>query len=74
MDINNVDCSRLGTMLHLEIQKAKEAMKTLTFQKDIRVNSALMKRLMMATKGCGQLASNDTYFSDIWFSGVKTDE
>ena len=26
----------------------------------------------MDTKGCGQMASNDTHFSDIWFSGVKT--
>ena len=28
----------------------------------------------MATKGCGQLTSNDTYFSNIWFSVVKTVE
>ena len=50
-------------------------MKTLNFQKYIRGNSALMKRLMMATKGCGQLTSNDTYFADICFSGVsKADE
>ena len=33
-----------------------------------------MKRLMMSTKGRGQLMSNDTYFYDIWFSGVKTAE
>ena len=31
-----------------------------------------MKRLMMATKGCVQLATNDTNFDDIWFSVVKT--
>ena len=28
----------------------------------------------MATKGCGQLTSNDTYFSDSWFSPVKISE
>ena len=33
-----------------------------------------MKRLTMSTKGCGQLTSNDTYFADSWFSGVKTSE
>ena len=33
-----------------------------------------MMRLMMATKGCGQLMSNDTYFFDIWFGRVKTAE
>ena len=33
-----------------------------------------MKILTMVTKGCGQLASNDTYFSDSWFCGVKTSE
>ena len=31
-----------------------------------------MKRLIMATKGCGQLTSNGTYFDDRWFNGVKT--
>ena len=25
----------------------------------------------MATKRCVQLTSNDTYFVDLWFSGVK---
>ena len=33
-----------------------------------------MKKLMRGTKGCGQLSSNDTYFADICFSGVKTAE
>ena len=32
-----------------------------------------MKRLMIDTKGCGELKSNYTYFVDIWFSGVKND-
>ena len=31
-----------------------------------------MKRLAMATKGCGQLTSNDPYFAYSWFSSVKT--
>ena len=57
-EMKNVACSRWGTMLHLEIQKGKEA----------------MKRLAVATKGCGKLTSNDTYFSDSWFSSVKTAE
>ena len=26
----------------------------------------------MATEGCGQLTSNETYFSDSWLSSVKT--
>ena len=33
-----------------------------------------MKRLAIATKGCGQLTSNDTYFANSWFSSVKTAE
>ena len=33
-----------------------------------------MKRPMMAIKGCDKMTSNDTYFPDIWFSGVKTAE
>ena len=31
-----------------------------------------MNRIDIATKGCSQLTSNDTYFSDSWFSSVKT--
>ena len=64
----------LGTMLQLEIQKRKEATKTSEYQKYIRGNAAFMKILAMATKGCDQLTSNDTYFVDIWFSSVKTSE
>ena len=33
-----------------------------------------MEILMMPTKGCGQLTSNTTYFSDSCFSGIKTAE
>ena len=31
-----------------------------------------MKRLMVDTKGCGQLTLNGIYFYDSWLSGVKT--
>ena len=43
-------CSRLGDMLHLDTQKGKDAMKILTFFKDIGGTEACMKRLMMAKK------------------------
>ena len=66
--------SKLGTLLQLEIQKGKEAKKTSNFKKYLGVNTACMKRLKIATKGCGKLTSNDTYFVDIWFSGVKRSE
>ena len=55
MEINNVVCYRLGTMLHLKIQKGKEDMKTSKFQQQIKGTAACMKRLMMDTKECGQL-------------------
>ena len=55
--MKNVACSRLGTMLHLYIQKGKEAMKTSEFQKDLGDTGVRMKRLAMATKGCGELTS-----------------
>ena len=61
--MKNVVCSRLGTMLHLDIQKGKEAMKKSTFQSELGGTSECMKRLSIATKGCGQLTSNDTDFS-----------
>ena len=69
-----MSCSMLVTMLHIDIQKGKEAMKTSKFQKYVGGNTVYMKRLTMAAKGCGKLTSNDIYFADIWFSGVKTDE
>ena len=49
-------------------------MKTSKFQKILEGITVCMKRLYIATKGCGQLTSNNTYFSDIWFSSVNTAE
>ena len=70
-ELNNEVCSRLGTTLYLDIQKGKESLKASSFQQDIRGTAACMKMIMKATKGCDQLSSNDTFFDDIWFSGVK---
>ena len=72
--MKNVVCSRLETMLHLDIQKGKEAMKTSEFQKCLGVNTECMKRIAINTKGYGQLTSNSTYFADRWFSYEKTYE
>ena len=33
-----------------------------------------MERLVISNKGCSQLSSKYTYFSDSWFSYVKTAE
>ena len=73
-EMKNVACSRLGTMLHLEIQKGKEATKTSKYQNFLGGTTVCMKRLAISTKGCSQLTSNDTYFADRWFSSVKTAE
>ena len=45
-----------------------------SFLQKIGSTSACMKRLSRYKKGCGQLMSNDTYFSGSWFSLVKTSE
>ena len=47
-------------MLHLEIQNGKEAIKTSEFHKYLGDTDECMKILSVATKGCGQLTSNDT--------------
>ena len=70
-EMKNVACLRLGKMLHPEIQKGKEAMKTSIFQKDLGGTTVYMKRLVVANKGCGQLKSNETYFDDSCFSSIK---
>ena len=67
-----MNCYRLGTMSHLDTQKGKESKETSKFQQDIEGTAACMKRLIISTKGCNQLTSNDTYFADSWFSGLKT--
>ena len=59
-EMNNVACSRLGNMLHLEIKKGKEAMKASDLQKYLGGAASCTKRPTMATKGCGQLTSNYT--------------
>ena len=61
-------------MLHLEIQKGMEDMKTSKFYFFLGGTTACMKRIAIATKGCGQLTSNNTYFADSFFSSVKTAE
>ena len=71
-EIKNVDCYMLGTMLYLEIQKGQEAMKASKFQQDIGATTSCIKGPMMDTQWCGQLTSNETYFVDSCFSGVKT--
>ena len=69
-ETNIVACYILGTMLNLDIQKGKEAMKIFIFQKYLGVTAACTERLAIDTIGCVQLTSNGTYFSDICFSGV----
>ena len=59
-------------MLYLEIQNGKEATKTGKFQQDIGGNAASTKIIIRIKKGCGKLSSNNTYYDDIWFSGLKT--
>ena len=49
-------------------------MKKPTFQSELGGSATCMKRLAIATKGCGQLTSNDTYFANSWFSSAKTAE
>ena len=61
-------------MLHIDIQKGKNATKTSNFQKDLGGTTACMKRIAIATKGCGQLTSNNTYFVNSWFSSIKKSE
>ena len=72
--MKNVDISRLGIMLYLDIQKGEEATNAETFQQQIRGTAVCTKRLILDTKRCGRLTSNYTYFDDIWVSRVKTPE
>ena len=48
--MNNLDCSRLGTMLHLDIKKSKEATNTAVFQQQIGRTALYTKMLLMDKK------------------------
>ena len=52
-EMKNLACSRLGTMLYLDIQKGKEATDTSKFQKYVVGTTACIKGLDIANKGCG---------------------
>ena len=65
---------KVGNNVTPRYPKGKEAMETSQFQNVIRGTTERMKGLAIAKKGCGQLTSNDTYFSDSWFSSVKNAE
>ena len=41
-------------------------------QQDIGGTEACIKILMRGKKWCDKLLSNNTFFADIWFRGVKT--
>ena len=47
-EMKNVACSRLRTMLHLEILKGKDAVKTSKFLKYLGGTNACMKKLAVA--------------------------
>ena len=49
-------------------------MKTSSFQKCLGGTTECMRILAIYIKGFGQLTLNDTYFSDIWSSSLKTAE
>ena len=55
IDMKNVACWRLRTILHLDIQQGKEDMKKSSFQKYLGGTTACMKRLAISTKGCDQI-------------------
>ena len=59
-------------MLNLDIQKWKDAMKALADQQDIGGMDVSMESILKSNKDFGQLSSNNTFFADIWFRGLKT--
>ena len=55
-------------------QKGEGGYEDAEISKFLGDTTACMKRLAIANKGCGQLTSNDTYFSYRLFSSVKIAE
>ena len=57
-EMRNVDCSSLGNMLHLEIQKEKEDIKTSIFQKQ-------------HWRECNVHEETNDGYKKVWRSGIK---
>ena len=55
MDLKNTACYRLETMLYLEIQNGREAMKASYNHVNTGWADSFIEIIMQATKGCGQL-------------------
>ena len=54
--------------------KGEGGYEDIKFQNVLGGTTACMKRLVISTKGCGQMKSKNTYFADSWFSYIKTAE
>ena len=50
-----LECSRLVTMLYIDIQKGKEEIKKFYFEQDIGGTVACMKRMIRSTFFCDKL-------------------
>ena len=74
MEINNVDCPRLGTLLYLEIQKGKDATKKENVQQQIGGTAVYMKKTNGGYKRVWPTEIKLHLFVYSWFIGVKNTE
>lgn len=76
-EFKSVACGVTGCMLHIEIQKGKDAMRIAEHSNAYGVTSACSLRLLNATVQSGQLPLNhrqELFLADSWFAGIQTAE
>ena len=74
MEINNIDCPRLGTLLYLEIQKGKDATKKENVQQQIGGTAVYTENTNGGYKRVWPIEIKLHLFVYSWFIGVRNAE
>ena len=77
-EFKTVACYIKRALLFIEVQRGKECMKQIKYQKELGSTAACTKRMMEATKSMGQKyikgGINDCFIFDSWFAYKKSAE
>ena len=77
-EFKTVACSFTGALILIEVQRGKEGIKHIKYQKDLGATAACTKRITEATKGIGQKyikwGTKNCFLFDSWFASKKAAE
>ena len=77
-EFNKVACAVTGPLLFIEVQRGKEGINHINYQKELGATTACTKIMMEGTKGIGnnniKRVTKDCFIFDSWFSSKKAAE